>query len=329
MAQGHTRNAGLSRRMNRFFRRTAPTPELVAKEYAKRFITGPDGLRWRQGARFAVSVLNSFPAPPPRSMPADNEAWLLERTRLIVDTLVLPDHRPGEFHPLLLSSSNQAPLDDPMTLDRERQRNYTEMHLGIHTPNLTALGRRILAAEPLLRTGIVHLIPNYADRSTTYTDYRKADRSDPSPRPLAPTFVLADRLFVDAGQVPPESWAVKHLISTQIPYVEGVQPLEFDRTLQAGWSGFETYRRQLRTAYATPSKLPALLATAESVLRSQDRFRGRVRTVPATLVSVDHGAFANAYLPSRSTGDLWNRIAEPPVFEPYLPSTDLAWILDR
>jgi hypothetical protein len=318
MAQGYTRNPGLSRRMNRFFRRTAPIPETVAKEYAKRFITGPDGLRWRQGARYAVSVL-----------PVDQEAWLLQRTRLIVDTLVLPDHRPGEFHPLLLSSSNQAPGDDPMALDRERRRNYTEMHLGIHTPNLTALGRRILAAGPLLRAGIVHLIPNYADRSTTYTDYRKIDRSDPSPRPLAPTFVLADRLFVDAGPVPPESWAVKHLISAEIPYVEGVQPIEFDRTLQAGWPGFDTYRRHLRTAYATPSKLPALLTAAEAVLRSEPRFRGRVKTAPATLVSVDHGAFANAYLPSRATGDLWARIAEPPIFEPYLPSTDLAWVINR
>lgn len=316
MAQGYSRNPALSRRMNRFFRRLAPTPELVAKEYAKRFITGPDGLRWRQGARFAVSVV-----------PAADEPKLLERTRLIVDTLVLPDHRPGSFHPLMLSSSNQAPLDDPMTLDPERRRNYTEMQLGIHSPDLTALGRRILTAEPLLRAGIIHLIPNYADRSTTYADHRRADRTDPSPRVLATTFVLADRLFVDAGPVPPESWAVKHLLTTQIPYVEAVQPLEFDRTLQTAWPGFDSYRRQLRTAYGNPSTLPALLTAAESVLRSE--FPGRVKSVSATLVSVDHGAFANAYLPSRTTGDLWDRIAEPPVFEPYLPSTDLAWILDR
>jgi hypothetical protein len=318
MAQGYSRNPALSRRMNRFFRRPAPTPELVAKEYAKRFITGPDGLRWRQGARFAVSVLL-----------AADEPWLLERTRLIVDTLVLPDHRPGSFHPLMLSSSNQAPPDDPMTLDPERRRNYTEMHLGIHSPDLTALGHRILAMEPLLRAGIIHLIPNYADRSTTYADYRNADRTDPSPRELATTFVLADRLFIDAGPVPPEDWAVKHLLTTQLPYVEGVEPLELDRILNANWSSFDSYRRQLRAAYGQLSDLPALLSSAESVLRSVGPFRGRVRTVPATLVSVDHGSFVNAYLPSRTTGDLWDRIAEPPVFEPYLPSTDLAWVLHR
>lgn len=318
MAQGYSRNPALSRRMNRFFRRTASIPDTVAKEYAKRFITGPDGLRLRQGARFAVSTV-----------PVDEEDWLLERTRLIVDTLVLPDHRPGAFHPLLLSSSNQAPMDDPMTLDRERRRNYTEVQLGIHCSDLTALGRRILATEPLLRAGIVHLIPNYADRSTTYADYRKADRSEPSPRDLATTFVLADRQFVDAGPVPPESWAVKHLVRTQIPYVEGVQPLELDRILQTTWPGFDAYRRQLRAAYGNPSVLPTLLTSAEPVLRSEWRLRGLIRTVPATLVRVDHGAFVNAYLPSRTTGDLWERIAEPPVFEPYLPSTDLAWILER
>jgi hypothetical protein len=316
VAQGYSRNPALSRRMNRFFRRPAPTPELVAEAYAKRFITGPDGLRWRPGARFAVSVV-----------PATDETWLLERTRLIVDTLVLPDHRPGSFHPLMVASSNQAPLDDPMTLEPERRRNYTEMQLGIHTPDLTALGQRILAAEPLLRAGIIHLIPNYADRSTTYADHHKADRTDPSPRVLATTFVQADRLFVDVGPVPPESWAVKHLLTTQIPYAEAAQPLDFDRALYAGWPGFDSYRRQLRAAYGNPSKLPALLTAAESVLRSE--FPGRVKTVEATLVSVDHGAFVNAYPPSRTTADLWDRIAEPPVFEPYLPSTDLAWILNR
>jgi hypothetical protein len=316
VAKGYSRNPALSRRMNRFFRRPAHTPELVAKEYAKRFITGPDGLRWRQGERFAVSVV-----------PADDETWLLERTRLVVDTLVLPDHQPGSFHPLMLASSNQTPLDDPMTLEPERRRNYTEMQLGIHTPDLTALGRRILTAEPLLRAGITHLIPNYADRSTRYADHRRADRTDPSPRVLATTFVQADRLFIDAGPLPSESWAVKHLLTTQIPYADAAHPLEFDRTLHAGWPGFDSYRRQLRTAYRNPSKLPPLLAAAEAVLRS--KFPGRVKTVTATLVSVDHGAFVNAYLPSRAAGDLWDRIAEPSVFEPYLPSTDLAWILDR
>jgi hypothetical protein len=316
MAQGYSRNPALSRRMNRFFRRLSPTPELVAKEYAKRFITGPDGLRWRQAERFAVSVV-----------PAEDETWLLERTRLVVDTLVLPDHRQGSFHPLLLASSNQAPLDDPMTLEPERRRNYTELQLGIHTPDLTALGHRILTAEPLLRAGIVHLIPNYADRSTTYADHRRADRTDPSPRELATTFVQADRLFVDVGPVPAESWAVKHLLTTQIPYAEAVHPLDFDHALQAGWPGFDAYRRQLRAAYGNPSKLPALLKAAESALRAE--FAERVKTVEATLVSVDHGAFVNAYLPSRTTGDLWDRIAEPPIFEPYLPSTDLAWILNR
>ncbi|GAA0960643.1 hypothetical protein GCM10009554_76030 [Kribbella koreensis] len=316
MAQGYSRNPALSRRMNRFFRRSAPTPELVAKAYAKRFITGPDGLRWRQGERFAVSVV-----------PAADESWLLERTRLLVDTLVLPDHRPGSFHPLMVASSNQAPLDDPMTLDPKRRRNYTEMQLGIDTPDLTALGQRILTAEPLLRAGIIHLIPNYADRSTTYTDHRKADRTDPSPRVLATTFVQADRLFVDAGPVPPESWAVKHLLTAKLPYAEAVHPLDFDRALQAGWPAFDSYRRQLRTSCGNPPTLPALFAAAESVLRAE--FPDRVKTVEATLVSVDHGAFVNAYLPSRTTGDLWDRIAEPPVFEPYLPSTDLAWILNR
>jgi hypothetical protein len=314
MPLGYTRNPALSRRMNRFFRRTTPIPETVATEYAKRFITGPDGLRWRQRARFAVSVL-------------PEDSWLLERTRLIVDTLVLPDHQPGTFHPLLLSSSNQAPMDDSMALDRERRRNYTETHLGIHCADLAAFGDRILAAEPLLRAGIVHLIPNYADRLTTYSDYRRAERSDPSPRELATTFVLADRLFVDAGPLPSESWSVKHLITTDIPYVEGVSPLELDRVLHANWPGFDEYWRLLRAAYGQPVQLPTLLASAQAVLRTH--FGAQVKTVPATLVSVDHGAFSNAYLPSRTTGDLWERIAEPLAFEPYYPSLDLAWVLNR
>ena len=304
--------------MNRFFRRAGAWPENVAKQYASKFITGPDGLRWRQGPRYSVSVATDA---------AGIDDWVLTRTRMIVDTLVLPDHQPGDFHPLLLSSSTQAPLDDPMTVDRERRRNYTETQLGIHTPDLAALGQRILASEPLLRRGIVHLIPNYANRWTTFSDYTKASQSEPSPRDLASTFVAADRHFVDVGPPPAESWAVRRLLTTDVPYAEGVAPIEFDETLRARWRGFDEYRRQLRSAYGDPARVAGLLTDAGAVLRSV--FGERVRTVRATLVTVDHGAFLNSYLPSRPTGDLWERIAEPLVFEPYLRTTDFAWILQR
>jgi hypothetical protein len=315
VATEHSRNAALSRRMNRFFRRAGKAPDNVATQYASKFITGPDGLRWRQGPRYAVSVSS-----------ADTD-WVLERTRLIVDTLVLPDHRPGDFHPLLLASSTQAPLDDPMAVDRERRRNYTETHLGIHCSDLAALGRRILAAEPLLRRGIVHLIPNYANRWTTYNDFTKATQSGPSPHDLASTFVAADRQFVDVGPTPAQNWAVRRLLTTDVPYAEGVAPIEFDETLRTRWRGFEEYRRRLRSAYGDPARVAGLLTDAAAVLRTV--FGERVRNVRATLVTVDHGAFRNSYLPSRSTGDLWERIAEPLVFEPYLPTTDFAWILER
>ena len=302
--------------MNRFFRRSGGWPETVAKEYASRFITGPDGLRWRQGPRYSVSV----------GVDPEIDEWVLKRTRLIVDTLVLPDHQPGVFHPLLLSSSTQAPLDDELAVDRERRRNYTETQLGIHTPDLAALGRRILTAEPLLRRGIVHLIPNYANRWTTFSDYTKASQSEPSPRDLASTFVAADRQFVDVGPAPVDNWAVRRLLTTDIPYAE-VDPIEFDETLKARWRGFDEHRRQLRSAYGDPARVVGLLTDAKSVLRSV--FGERVRTVRGTLVTVDHGAFLNAYLPSRNTGDLWERIAEPLVFEPYLRTTDFAWVLER
>lgn len=301
--------------MNRFFRRAARRPHELATAYASKFITGPDGLRWRQGARYAVSVSTAEPS------------WLLERTPLIVDTLVLPDHRPGTFHPLRRASSSQAPLDDELEVDRQRRRNYTETQLGIHCSDLTTLGRRILALEPLLRRGIVHLIPNYANRWTTYADYLKSGQTEPTAHDLASTFVAADRQFVDVGPIPAESWAVRRLLTTDIPYAEGVAPIEFDETLRARWRGYDEYRRGLRSAYGDPAKVAGLLTDASAVLRTV--FGDRVRTVRATLVTVDHGAFRNSYLPSRSTGDLWERIAEPLVFEPYLRTTDIAWILER
>ena len=104
-------------------------------------------------------------------------------------------------------------------------------------------------------------------------------------------------------------------------------PSTFDETLTARWRGFDDYRRQLRSAYGDPARVAGLLTDAGTVLRSV--FGERVRTVRATLVTVDHGAFLNSYLPSRPTGDLWERIAEPLVFEPYLRTTDFAWILQR
>ncbi|MFF3706767.1 hypothetical protein [Streptomyces phaeochromogenes] len=269
---------------------------------------------------------------------------LTKRGVLVADSLLVAHDRSFPQHTVAAMTRSRSVLDSASGPGGESHMQVcavTEIseHVAMHCPDLDGLGRWILDAEPLLRAGLAWYLPTYSWGRESWNVWDVNDFSGGSTREAANVPSALDFL-VRSGKVveeydtgPVKSQIVRPVLQFDLPFVDGVDLLDFSKLTVhefASYAGFRGFLRQ--TFLELDDALNAVESERELIkigLRIEDEIRGiqaqlsaarrkravavtgaGVGTVGAVLVAVYGPAFQSALtvLGAAGAGGVWGII---------------------
>ncbi len=251
--------------MKRFFAQLSSgdrnDPEQIALKYANH-MWGPARSRLmdqKQQARSRYYVGISADAADFRDV--------TKRVTLVADTLLLSGDWNSAFHQVSKFSNADAsaalgalgdmgmPSEGDMDRSVESQmrlyhviNNHEAEFLGMHSPDLAALGRWLLEAEPLLKAGLTWYIPNYSTRAGRVVDGRADPASLQQPEQVSIIdYLVRDGRAVDAsGAHPIKSRIVRPILEIDLPFIDGVGLRDFSDITVSEFNAYSDFRTFLR-----------------------------------------------------------------------------------
>ncbi|GLW04484.1 hypothetical protein Slala05_81140 [Streptomyces lavendulae subsp. lavendulae] len=189
-----------------------------------------------------------------------------KRVALVSDTLLLSGDWNSGFHQVMRSSPEQfaadwaltsmnTPFDGDMDRSFETQMdlrraldNHPTKSIGIHSPDLAALGRWLLDSEPLLKAGLAWHLPNYSTRvgqvvegSVDHASFGQAEQV------TCIDYLVRDGRAVDAsGAHPIKSRIVRPILEIELPFIDGVGLRDFSEITASEFNSYTDFRAFLR-----------------------------------------------------------------------------------
>ncbi|MFD8110284.1 hypothetical protein [Streptomyces microflavus] len=172
-----------------------------------------------------------------------------QRVVLVADTMLLSEHGVGAVHELGERSrfSSFSALPGEMSYEVTR----TELY-GMVTKDLVALGRWLLDAEPLLRSGLVWYGPVFTEGSSGQDDgvkkHHKPPGSLPSFSDQSIDFVVEHGRAVDlSGAKPLASRVVRPILEIDLPFINGLSLSDFAQVTREEFDSYTQYRDFMRS----------------------------------------------------------------------------------
>ncbi|MER6680105.1 hypothetical protein [Streptomyces olivaceoviridis] len=177
-----------------------------------------------------------------------------KRIVLVADTMLLSDHGIGSVHELGEHSrstygSNIGPggseVEAPITTETH--------HYGMVTNDLAQVGRWLLDAEPLLRSGLAWYLPVYTrGRSGWFDSEDRLSTSSPGPLPSfsdrSIDFMAEHGRAVDlAGTKPLASRVVRPVLEIDLPFIDGLSLTDFAEVTREEFDSYRLYRDFMRS----------------------------------------------------------------------------------
>ncbi|MGC5004999.1 hypothetical protein ACLQ2L_21440 [Streptomyces sp. DT203] len=260
-------NKQVARRQERFFRELPNEQrtdlEFVAREYARAmFFRGRVPAleaKKKDGSRFHVGL----------NIDTASFSDVARRGVLVSDTLMLSHDYHGDFLNLgSYLSSVDADLDG----------DVARVHYGMKCPDVQGLGRWILEAEPLMRSGLVWYLPPYANSNVVdprmgqvVTHYRRLDALD---------YLVANGRAIDAsGATPLKNKVVRPILTMDIPYLEGVSLRDFGKITVEEFNSYEDFRSFLRGALLEMDDALESVQSQVQLAKLESEIRSQVRAV--------------------------------------------------
>ncbi|MFF2189854.1 hypothetical protein [Streptomyces sp. NPDC058155] len=251
------------------------------------------------------------------------------------ETLPRPSERRERFlaeNPEALDFFGEAPApDDPIR----------EAWYGMNCPELRGLGRWILDSEQLLKSGLAWYLPSYTtgERNGVRSDLRlnhdsnKYELRGPlyrleEHRRRSALLVRDGRAVESSGVEPVKSHLVRHVLSIELPFIEGVDLRTFSEVTAQEFASYSAFRDFLRIRFleldeslnSTQSDREILklgleikdeIRSVRSEMNTARRKRAvavtgaGIGSVSAVLVAVYGPAFQEALAAVGASGGLW------------------------
>ncbi|GAA3090425.1 hypothetical protein GCM10010449_12710 [Streptomyces rectiviolaceus] len=174
---------------------------------------------------------------------------LTKRVALVADTMLLSEHGSGPVHALgedvdmpLLSADPNGASDSALLRWR----------YGIVTEDLAGLGRWLLDAEPLLRSGLVWYGPAYTQGSSgmqmgTVRESLLESGPLPSFQDRSIDFVVEHGRAVDVSRTKPlASRVVRPVLEIDLPFIDGLSLHDFAQATSEEFDSYTHYRDFMR-----------------------------------------------------------------------------------
>ncbi|MFC0107944.1 hypothetical protein [Kibdelosporangium aridum] len=338
-----TQNAVVAKHMNRFFNRlekTEHSTRAVAEAYVSHL--------FHQRSRRLVNE-KKFARSPFHiglGVHGGNFTQITKRATLVSDTLLLSHNRVGERHRIKTIRDKVQAYDGMDFLDHPGEDAtlwHTTAFLEVLCPDLDALGRWIVDAEPLLRAGLVWYLPSYAVAEGFYATSpnvpREVDEAKQAEFAVNQVPTVLDFLVHNGKAVaesdahPVKSSVVRPVLTVDLPFIDGVSLRDFGKITIDEFAAYANFRSFLRQTFLdlddavhavqSERKLVTVGQRIEDEIRGIEAQMAKVRrkrtvavtgagigTVGATLVAVYGPAFAQALaiLGAAGAGGVWGII---------------------
>jgi hypothetical protein len=189
-----------------------------------------------------------------------------KRVVLVTDTLLLSGDWNSSFHQVPYGDLNRSEaervlfdLDLPFEgeMDRSLDTRRLLLHelnnrpaefIGIHSPDLAALGRWLLKSEPLLKAGLAWYIPNYSTQAGRVVEGSIDPASLERPEQASCIdYLIRDGRAVDAsGAHPIKSRIVRPILEIELPFIDGVGLRDFSDITVSEFNSYANFRTFLR-----------------------------------------------------------------------------------
>lgn len=178
---------------------------------------------------------------------------ITKRIVLVADTMLLSDHGIGSVHEIgqhsrhsYGSSMSQGGGEQPAPITTETY------HYGMVTNDLAQVGRWLLDAEPLLRSGLAWYLPVFTRGESGWDDTEdRLPTSSPGPLPSfsdrSIDFMVEHGRAVDlAGAKPLASRVVRPVLEIDLPFIDGLSLTDFAQVTREEFDSYRLYRDFMR-----------------------------------------------------------------------------------
>lgn len=179
-----------------------------------------------------------------------------KRIVLVTDTMLLSDHGIGSVHGLgehsrttygssFMPGASNAVQDPPTTTSTHRY--------GMVTNDLAQVGRWLLEAEPLLRSGLAWYLPVYTQgpsgwHDSEYAGFNRDSGPLPSFSDRSIDFVVEHGRAVDlSGTKPLASRVVRPILEIDLPFIDGLSLTDFAQVTREEFNSYRLYRDFMRS----------------------------------------------------------------------------------
>ncbi|GGL95351.1 hypothetical protein GCM10010129_44050 [Streptomyces fumigatiscleroticus] len=223
-------------RMSKFFgglsREQRADPREVARQYAMDMeVVRRELLAGKRAARSPYYV--------GLSATTTDFSHVTKRITLVADTVLLTEHR-GTVHELGFRDVPAYGSSVP-PITHSAMGRY-----GVVTEDLAGLGRWLLDAEPLLRTGLAWFYPQYT--------YGRIDIRDRSPERLPAGVVEVADYLVEHGRAvdlasakPLTSRVVRPVLEIDLPFLDGLSLADFAQVTREEFDSYRLFRDFMRS----------------------------------------------------------------------------------
>lgn len=186
---------------------------------------------------------------------------ITKRATLVSDTLLLSHGDIGSAHQISLISPVGNTRDNwflranagkstirALNEESDRINGIEGLSTSIKCPDLMALGKWILDAEPLLKAGLSWYLPSY--RQTRVHRFGFGSREEQLNRAdmvkVVDYLIQSGRAVDASGAEPIKSQLVRPILSMDLPYIEGVDLREFGKITVEEFDSYAAFRDFLR-----------------------------------------------------------------------------------
>ncbi|MFB8272915.1 hypothetical protein ACFC96_40890 [Streptomyces sp. NPDC055955] len=177
-----------------------------------------------------------------------------KRIVLVADTMLLSDHGIGSVHEIgQHSRSTYGSNMDQNGGERLTPVSTLTYRYGMVTNDLAQVGRWLLDAEPLLRSGLAWYLPVYTQGRAGWRDNEdRLAASSPGPLPSfsdrSIDFMVEHGRAVDlAGTKPLASRVVRPVLEIDLPFIDGLSLTDFAQVTREEFDSYRLYRDFMRS----------------------------------------------------------------------------------
>ncbi|MFE3639365.1 hypothetical protein [Streptomyces sp. NPDC059168] len=183
---------------------------------------------------------------------------LTKRVSLVSDTLLLSHSRQDPYHEVRVVNPMgpdisyfgvdefgvMVPPEDPPV----RAEPEEPIHIGIHCPDMAALGAWMIQSEPLMRQGLVWYWPHYSMQANQV----QGDSEQELQHLRVSDYILHNgrhRLVDPSESKPIKDRLIRPILEIELPFIEGVSLGDFSKITAGEFDSYKGFRNFLRESF--------------------------------------------------------------------------------